>query len=333
LSAAREWKTQKGWAVNALVATALLVAGTAGASRSAGAAATAPARASLARPDTLAVARMGVPQAMLAATQGDILLVDVRPAGQRALGHIRGDVHMPLERLAAGPVEVPPNRQLVFYCSCPAEEAALDAARILLAAGQPQVAVLVGGYDSWRAAGGPTQVDETWEEVFMVDAPPAGWGKVPVDTMRCRYARDDSVAARGTASARVACAPDTSARGFAGYVQRLDPKGLLGRSVTLSAMVRTQDTAQGAFLWIGAENAQGRFMRVTRPDEDLIVGTQDWRISQVGGVVPSDAARVLIGISLMTSGRVWLDDVRLVTTEEGGLPRVRAVVENPSFEE
>lgn len=320
-----------------LLAAVSLMACAVGAPRAAAATGKATAQATPARPDTVPVARLNAPQAMLAATRGEILLVDVRPPGQRALGHIRGDAPMPFEQLAAAhgmlPQGFPKDRKLVFYCSCTAEEVALDAARAAIAAGNTRVAVLVGGYDGWREGHGPIQVDETWEEVFRVDQPPTGWGKVPVDTMRCRYALDDSVAGRGRASARIACRPDTSARGFAGYVQRLDPHGLLGRSVTLSAMVRTADVEHGAFLWIGAEDEQGRFMRVTKPDADLLVGTQGWRLSQVTGVLPGDAARVLIGVSLPASGRLWLDDVRLVAPEGGGLPYMRAVVENPSFEE
>jgi rhodanese-related sulfurtransferase len=322
----------------ALLATVSFAACAAGTLRAAPANGKAEASHAAARPDTLPVARVNVPQALLADTRGEILLVDVRPAGQRALGHIRGDVPLPFDQLDAAhgvlPAMFPKDKKLVFYCSCTAEEVALDAARAVMAAGgTTRVAVLVGGYDGWREGHGAIQVDETWEEVFKVDQPPSGWGKVPVDTMRCRYARDDSVAGRGRASARIACRPDTSARGFAGYVQRMDPSGLLGRAVTLSAMVRTVNVEHGAFLWIGAEDAQGRFMRVTRPDADLLVGTQEWRVSQVTGVIPSDAARVLIGVSLPTSGRLWLDDVRVVAPEGGGLPYLRAVVENPGFEE
>ena len=313
----------------ALLASVLLGAAAAGA---APAAVTTPAHASPQRPDTLPVARMSVPHAMLAANRGDILVVDVRPAGQRALGHIRGDVHIPFDRLADRQAELPRDRRLVFYCTCPAEEVALDAARILLQAGAPHVAVLVGGYDGWRAAGGSIQVDATWEEIFRVDQPPAGWGKTPVDTLRCRYERDDSITARGRASARITCVPVATSRGFAGYTQRLGAEGLSGRRVTLSAMVRTENVERGVFLWIGAEDAQGRVIGMTRPDSGPIVGTQDWRLSEVSGVVPAAAVRVLIGVSLMTSGRVWLDDVRLVATEEGDLPKVQIVVRNPGFE-
>ena len=286
-----------------------------------------------AQPDTLPVARLNVPQAILAASRGEVLLVDVRPAGQRSLGHIRDDVHAPFDRMAAGLAEIPKGKRLVFYCSCHAEEVALDAARLLMKKGNADVAVLVGGYDDWRQAGGPTLVDSTWEEIFKVDEPPAGWGKTPVDPKRCRYEVDKVIAARGAASARITCVRDTTARGFAGYTQKLDPAGLRGRKLTLSAMVRTQDAAPGAFLWIGAEDAQGRVMGMTRPDANPSVGTQDWRLVEVSGVVPPTAVKVLIGVSLMASGTVWLDDVRLAADEDRGMPRLRVVVRNQGFEE
>lgn len=283
--------------------------------------------------DTLPVARMNVPQAILAASRGEVLLVDVRPAGQRSLGHIKSDVHAPFDRMAAGQAVLPKGKRLLFYCSCHAEEVALDAARLVMKAGNPDVAVLVGGYDDWRQAGGPIEIDATWEEIFKLAEPPAGWGKTPVDPKRCRYEVDRATAARGAASARITCVRDTTARGFAGYTQKLDPAGLRGRKLTLSAMVRTQDAAPGAFLWIGAEDAQGRVMGMTRPDANPIAGTQDWHVVEVSGVVPPTAVKVLIGVSLMASGTVWLDDVRLVADADRGTPRLRVVVANHDFEE
>lgn len=316
------------------VVAMLVTAGAAGVSRTAaGAGAPAPPGAPAKR-DTLPVPRLSVPQAMLAATRGEILLVDVRPTGQRALGHIRGDVHIPFEQLAARQAELSRSRRLVFYCSCPAEDLALDAARVLLDAGNPQVGALVGGYDDWRAANGPIQVDARWEDVFRVDESPVGWGKTPVDTTRCRYARDsEGAAARGNASARITCRPDTTARGFAGYTQRLDAFALRGRQVTLSAMVRTENAERAAYLWIGAEDAQGRVIGLTNPGADPIVGTQDWQYHAVSGVVPPIAVRLLIGVSLTASGRLWLDDVRLVAPQGPGLPRIRPVIVNHDFEE
>ena len=283
--------------------------------------------------DTATVARIGVPQAILAATRGEIRLVDVRPAGQRALGHIRDDLGVPVDQIRARQSELPRDRKLVFYCSCHAEETALEAARVLIAAGYSRVAVLVGGYDAWRAAGGPFQMDAGWEEVFRVDAPPSGWGKLPVDTARCRYARDDRVAFRGAASARIGCTFDSTARGFSGLLQRIDARRCAGRTVMLSAMVRSEALRPGAFLWVGAEDADGKLIAMSRSAPDSIRSTQEWSPVEVAGGVPPGAARALIGLSLVGAGRMWIDEVRVVLLEQPGQPRVRLVVENPGFEE
>jgi hypothetical protein len=240
---------------------------------------------------------------------------------------------MPIDQVAARQGELPRDRRLVFYCSCHGEELALDAARIVLAARPAQVAALVGGFDGWRAAGGPTNAEATWEETFHLTSSPVGWGKVPADTARCQYALDSKVAAVGKASGRIACRPDPAARGFAGYMQKLDAANLRGRELTLSARIRAEDIERGAFLWIGAEDATGRFLGMTRPDPDhMLTGTADWQLVLVQGTVPPEAAKVLIGISLVTSGRVWVDDVQLVAPAAGSLPRVRVPVQNASFE-
>jgi rhodanese-related sulfurtransferase len=282
--------------------------------------------------DTVAIERVNVTQAQLAAKRGEIVLVDVRLAGQRSLGHITGDVHAPLAELPGRARALPAGKQWVFYCSCPAEEAALEAARLVLRSSKPRVAVLVGGYDAWRAANGPVQVDAGWEQVFRVDDPPSGWGKTPVDTARCRYARDERAAFRGSASACITCAPAADARGFAGLSQRIDARGMRGVPLTLSVMVKSEKLEQRAFLWIAAEDAQGRTMPISPPDASVVTGTTDWHALQASGVVPAEAVNVLVGLSLVTSGRVWMDDIRLVA-DAPGRPGVRVVLQNHGFEE
>jgi len=283
--------------------------------------------------DALPIVHLSVSQAMLAATRGEVLLVDVRPSAQRALGHIRGDVHIPLEQLAARQAELPKGRRLVFYCSCHAEELALDAVRILRDAGNSQAEVLVGGYDEWRAADGPIQVDGRWDELFRVNESPAGWGKTPVDTARCQYTRDAGVAAHGNASGRMTFRPGPTTRGFAGYSQKLDASALQGRKVTLSAMVRSEDVQRGAYVWIGAEDAQGRMTIITDPRADLITGTQDWHHREASATVPSTAVRLVIGVTLTAAGQLWLDDFHLVAAAEPGLPALQPLIANYSFEE
>ncbi len=48
---------------------------------------------------------------------------------------------------------LPPDRELVIYCSCPNEASAATAAKLLLAAGHRHVRPLLGGLDAWAAAG------------------------------------------------------------------------------------------------------------------------------------------------------------------------------------
>jgi rhodanese-related sulfurtransferase len=282
--------------------------------------------------ETLAVARIGVPQAMLAQKRGEIVLVDVRGAGQRAIGHIAHDVGLPIDKFSARQHELPRNHRLVFYCSCPQEEVALEAAHLMQAAGNPRVAVLVGGYDAWHAAGGAIEVDATWEEEFRVDAPPIGWGKTPEDSMHCRYARDRDVAFQGGSSGRIECELDTTARGFAGLIQRVDAKPLRGREVTFTAMVRSEMVAPFGFLWVGAEDADGKMIAMHRA-ETPIKGTQDWHMATVSATVPKAAVRVLVGLNLAGQGGLWIDEAELVANEAPGLPRTRVALKNSGFEQ
>src|SRR5262249_40311300 len=240
------------------------------------------------------------------------VLVDVRTEGQRQLGHIRGDLSMPIDEVPAEHSKLPRNHTIIFYCSCLEEELALEAARVLIKAGNTRVAAMVGGFDAWRAAQGPIETGQTWEEVFRVDEAPSGWGKTPIDSLRCRYARDVSVAARGAASGRIGCVPDSAAVGFAGFSQRIDPHLCRGRLVVLDAMVKTEQVGQGAFLFVAAQNASGKMITMSQSPLDSLKGTRDWHELQLQGGVPTEAQQVLIGISLIGAGHVWLDDVRLV---------------------
>jgi rhodanese-related sulfurtransferase len=285
-----------------------------------------------AAPESLAIARIAVPQAMLAEKRGEIVFVDVRGSGQRAIGHIAHDIGIPIEKFAARLNELPRNRRLVFYCSCPAEELALEAARQMQAAGHSRVAVLVGGYDAWRAAGGAIAVDATWDEEFHVGDSPIGWGKTPEDSMHCRYARDREVAYLGKSSGRIECELDTTARGFAGLIQRIDAKTLRGRELTFSAMVRSEMVAPFGFLWVGAEDANGKMIAMHRAGTP-IRGTTEWHAATVSGTVPEGAARVLVGINLAGQGGLWIDEAKLVASGAPGQPERNVPLKNPGFEQ
>ncbi|GHF28522.1 transcriptional regulator [Amycolatopsis deserti] len=82
---------------------------------------------------------------------GDVVVLDVRPAPEYAAGHIPGAVSIPITELRARLTEVPDGAQVVAYCRGPYCVYADDAVRLLTAAGH-RAARLEDGYPEWAAA-------------------------------------------------------------------------------------------------------------------------------------------------------------------------------------
>ena len=93
-----------------------------------------------------------------------VTLIDLRSVSTYAEsdGKIRGAIHIKERRLRAR-LSLPPLRDLardaevVTYCACPDDEAAVRAAQTLAAAGFKRVRVLKGGWRAWLDAGGPVE--------------------------------------------------------------------------------------------------------------------------------------------------------------------------------
>jgi rhodanese-related sulfurtransferase len=85
---------------------------------------------------------------------GDVVVLDVRPAPEFAAGHIAGAVSMPVGELTRRLREVPKDRTVVAYCRGPYCVYADDAVRALTRRGY-QAARLEDGYPEWAGAGLP----------------------------------------------------------------------------------------------------------------------------------------------------------------------------------
>lgn len=97
----------------------------------------------------LAIARIKVVelQRMLDAGE-DVLIIDVRGMSN-ADSSIPGALRIPLSELAARQHEVPRDRDVVLFCSCPNEASAARAALLLQKYGITRVRPLEGGADAW----------------------------------------------------------------------------------------------------------------------------------------------------------------------------------------
>jgi membrane protein DedA with SNARE-associated domain/rhodanese-related sulfurtransferase len=83
------------------------------------------------------------------------VILDVRSITARELEPrwIPGALHVPLQDVAKQLKELPRDREIILYCTCPSEASAARVARILINHGFKRVRPLHGGLDAWVAAG------------------------------------------------------------------------------------------------------------------------------------------------------------------------------------
>jgi len=85
------------------------------------------------------------------------LIVDVRSPTARTIEprHIPGALHLPLHGFETHIPELPADREIILYCSCPNEASAAQVAKLLMNHGFVRVRPLLGGLEAWIAAGHP----------------------------------------------------------------------------------------------------------------------------------------------------------------------------------
>ncbi len=92
-----------------------------------------------------------------------ITVIDVRDTKTYISSpRIKGSIYFKLRRLpyrlTLPPLrDLPRDREVVTYCSCPHDEASIHAAKIFLEAGFKHVRVLQGGWQMWLKVDGPTE--------------------------------------------------------------------------------------------------------------------------------------------------------------------------------
>jgi rhodanese-related sulfurtransferase/DNA-binding transcriptional ArsR family regulator len=87
---------------------------------------------------------------------GDVVVLDTRPAGEYAAGHIPGALSMPVDDLEKRLKELPRKKSYVAYCRGPYCIYADRAVEILKANGR-RAQRLREGFPDWRAAGLPVE--------------------------------------------------------------------------------------------------------------------------------------------------------------------------------
>jgi membrane protein DedA with SNARE-associated domain/rhodanese-related sulfurtransferase len=104
----------------------------------------------------LRMAQITVPELhKMMATPPPPLIVDVRSptAVQLEPRSIPGSLHIPLTDVQQHLRDLPRDREIISYCTCPNEASAAQVAKILMENGFNRVRPLHGGLDAWIAAG------------------------------------------------------------------------------------------------------------------------------------------------------------------------------------
>jgi len=70
---------------------------------------------------------------------------------------IQGAIHMSMDDIAKRRPDIPADRDIIVYCSCPNEATAAQVALLLQRHGFARVRPLLGGIDAWRAGNHPTE--------------------------------------------------------------------------------------------------------------------------------------------------------------------------------
>ncbi len=101
-----------------------------------------------------AMPRISVQEAKVALDKGTAVLIDVRGPDAYNVAHIKGALDHSLVRLEQNDFkDLPKDKRIIAYCSCPAEHSSARAALLLQKGGFDNAAALVGGNMAWEAAG------------------------------------------------------------------------------------------------------------------------------------------------------------------------------------
>ena len=84
----------------------------------------------------------------------DFVLLDTRSRPDYLFDHITGAMSMPFFEVEERFAELPKDKWIIAYCSCPRAEAE-NAVRVLQTQGFDKVAVMYEGYFEWRDRGYP----------------------------------------------------------------------------------------------------------------------------------------------------------------------------------
>ena len=103
------------------------------------------------------VKRISIEDARAEFDGGRAVMIDVRGEPSYKAGHIKGAKLLPYNEIGDRAGELPKDKLIILYCSCPSEHSSVAAAQVLKGKSVENTAALVGGFPKWQEAGYPTE--------------------------------------------------------------------------------------------------------------------------------------------------------------------------------
>lgn len=91
---------------------------------------------------------------------GTAIIVDVRDEGSFKLEHIKGALHITTETLSADMNNLPKDKKIIAYCSCPSEHSSSVWVTAAIKKGVKNAFAMIGGTKAWKEAGFPMEKGE-----------------------------------------------------------------------------------------------------------------------------------------------------------------------------
>jgi rhodanese-related sulfurtransferase len=101
------------------------------------------------------IRRITVQETQELLAKGEAVIIDVRTEPAYKAEHIKNSKSLPANQLLAHMDELPKDKLIVAYCSCPTEHTSGAAVINLKGKGYANAAALLGGFDAWKKAGLP----------------------------------------------------------------------------------------------------------------------------------------------------------------------------------
>ena len=136
--------------------------------------------------------------------------------------------------------------------------------------------------------------------------PPEWLCKMHIDPDAFEFAVDQEIRLSGKQSLRITRLRNEP---WAVAIQIFPAQGLTGKTLRLSAQVRTENIREG--------NGGGLFFLVKGPNgmvqhkDVLVQGTRDWQRLTVTETIHPEALSLELGFTLEGEGRVWIDEAEI----------------------